>query len=70
MKVDNLDNFDGYRTFRNCVVITIPGQAGFLWIEPNGEIHNPGMNINVDRADVQVLFDSETGRMSAGGVPS
>jgi len=67
-KVENLGQYDGYRTFRNCVVITIPGKDGFLWIEPGGEIHNAEMDINVDLADVQVLFDSATGEMSTGWI--
>ena len=65
-KVDNLGNYDSYRDFRNCIVITVPGREGFLWIEPLGEIHNSGMEIEVHRADVQVLFNSKTGQSSAG----
>lgn len=65
-KIDNLEQYDGYRTFFNCVVITIPGRDGFLWIEPGGEVHNADMDINVTLADVQVLFDSATGKMSMG----
>ena len=65
-EVTNLGQYDGERTFHNCVVITIPGRDGFLWIEPGGEVHNADMDINVSLADVQVLFDSKTGQMSTG----
>jgi hypothetical protein len=67
-KIENLEQFDSYRTFHNCVVITIPGRDGFLWIEPGGEVHNADMNINVTLADVEVFFDSATGKMSTGWI--
>lgn len=67
-KIENLEQFDSYRTFHNYVVITIPGRDGFLWIEPGGEVHNADMDINVTLADVEVFFDSATGKMSAGWI--
>ena len=66
MKVENLGQYDGERTFHNCVVITIPGRDGFLWIEPGGEVHNADLKIDVRLADVYVFFNSETGEMSTG----
>jgi len=67
-EIVNLGRFDGERTFHNCMVITVPGHDGFLWIEPGGTLHNADMSINVRLADVQVLFDSKTGEMSTGWI--
>ena len=66
MKVENLSSYDAERIFRNCTIITVPGKDGFLWIDNLGELHNGGMNISVRTGDVQVLYDSETGKMSYG----
>lgn len=70
MKIDNMEQYDSERTFHNCVVITVPGKSGFLWIEPNGEIHNSKMKIEVHRADVQVLYNPVTGKVSQGWMPN
>jgi len=66
MKVENLEQFDQQTTFSGCVIITIPGKDGFLWLDSLGDLHNAGMNINVYSGSVQVLRNKETGRLSYG----
>lgn len=54
------------RTFKNCIIVTVPGKEGFLWVDHLGQLHNAGMRIEVHNGDVQVLHDEETGEMSYG----
>lgn len=54
------------RTFKNCIIVTIPGKDGFLWIDNLGQLHNAGMQIEAHNGDVQVLHDEDTGEMSYG----
>ena len=64
---DNLFYYkSGDRTFKNCIIVTVPGKDGFLWIDNLGQLHNAGMQIEVHNGDVQVLHDEDTGEMSYG----
>lgn len=66
MKVENLEQFDQETTFSGCVIITVPNKGGFLWLDPGGELHNAGMDIDVYSGSVQVLRQKDTGRLSYG----
>lgn len=65
-RIENLDQFDQEVTISGCVIITVPMKGGFLWIDPLGEVHNAGMDINVNNGSVQVLRHKDTGRLSYG----
>ena len=54
------------RTFKNCIIVTVPGKDGFLWVDHLGQLHNAGMQIEAHNGDVQVLHDEDTGEMSYG----
>lgn len=66
MELENLDEFNREITFSGCTIITVPGQDGFLWLDPLGQLHNAGMNIRVTPGTVQVLADDVTRRISYG----
>lgn len=66
MEVENLSEYKNETTFSGCVIITVPGRDGFLWLEPSGLLHNAGMDIKVHSGKVQVLWNEEGGKMSYG----
>ena len=66
MRVENLEQFDKETTFSGCIIITVPGKDGFLWIDPLGDLHNAGMNIDVYSGHVQVLSRKDHSGLSYG----
>lgn len=69
-KIENMARFDVSRPMEHCTVVTFDGIPGFMWYDHLGNRHNEGLNwpkMNVIRdATVELLYDTETGKRSAG----
>ena len=69
-EVDNLARFDASRTIEHCTVVYFDGIPGFAWYDRLGNRHTEGLQwpkVNVVHdANVELLYNSETGEKSAG----